>query len=58
MPLSKEQTVSVEASIKESLRKKFQNYKPESKKHAFPPSIVRERQDGSLFVYSIIEYDI
>ncbi len=35
MPLSKEQTTSVEATIKESLRNKFQNYNPESKNMPF-----------------------
>jgi type II restriction enzyme len=35
MPLSKEQTTSAEATIKESLRKKFQNYNPESKNMPF-----------------------
>ena len=35
MSLSEEQIESVEATIKESLRKKFQNYKPESKNMPF-----------------------
>lgn len=35
MPLSKEQTVSVEATIRESLREKFRNYEPESKNMPF-----------------------
>ncbi len=35
MSLSKEQKTSVEAIIRESLRKKFQNYKPESKNMPF-----------------------
>ena len=35
MPLSKEHTTSVEATIRESLRKKFQNYDPESKNMPF-----------------------
>jgi len=35
MSLSKEQRISVKATIRESLRKKFQNYKPESKNMPF-----------------------
>jgi type II restriction enzyme len=35
MPLSEEQKASVEATIRESLREKFQNYKPESKNMPF-----------------------
>lgn len=35
MLLSKEQKTSIEATIRESLRKKFQNYKPESKNMPF-----------------------
>ena len=35
MPLSEEQTTSVEATIRESLREKFQNYEPESKNMPF-----------------------
>ena len=35
MSLSKEQIKSVEATIRESLRRKFQNYKPESKNMPF-----------------------
>ena len=35
MPLSREQIVSVEATIRSSLRKKFQRYKPESKHMPF-----------------------
>ena len=35
MPLSNEQTASVEATIRESLREKFQNYEPESKNMPF-----------------------
>ena len=35
MPLSEEQTTSVEATIRASLRNKFQNYSPESKNMPF-----------------------
>ena len=35
MPLSNEQAVSVETTIRESLREKFQNYEPESKNMPF-----------------------
>ena len=35
MPLSEKQITSVEATIRESLRNKFQNYNPESKNMPF-----------------------
>ncbi|XGB40547.1 MAG: TdeIII family type II restriction endonuclease [Cyanobacteria bacterium LVE1205-1] len=35
MVLSKEHIISIEATIRESLRKKFQSYKPESQNMPF-----------------------
>ena len=52
MPLSKEQTISVEATIRESLRKKFQNYEPESKNIPFHYRLLG--QDRMAF-YSFIQ---
>ena len=52
MPLSKEQTVSVEATIKESLRKKFQIYKPESKNMPFHHRLLGKDR---MALYSFIQ---
>ena len=52
MPLSKEQTTSVEATIRESLRKKFQNYKPESKNMPFHYRLLGKDR---MVLYSFIQ---
>ena len=52
MPLSKEQTTSVEATIRESLRKKFQNYKRESKNMPFHYRLLGQDR---MALYSFIQ---
>ena len=52
MPLSKEQTTSVEATIRDSLRKKFQNYDPESKHMPFHYRLLGEDR---MALYSFIQ---
>ena len=52
MPLSEEQTASVKATIRESLRRKFQNYKRESKNMPFHYRLLG--QDRMAF-YSFIQ---
>jgi len=54
MPLSKEQKSSVEATIKDSLRKKFQNYNPESKNMPFHYRLLgRDRMALYSFIQSL-----
>ena len=54
MPLSKEQTTSVEATIRESLREKFQNYEPESKNMPFHYRLLgRDRMALYSFIQSL-----
>ncbi len=52
MPLSEEQIESVEATIKGSLRKKFQNYKPESKNMPFHHRLLGKDR---MALYSFIQ---
>ena len=52
MPLSKEQTTSVEATIRDSLRKKFQNYKRESKNMPFHYRLLGQDR---MALYSFIQ---
>ena len=52
MPLSKEQTTSVEATIRESLRRKFQNYKRESKNMPFHYRLLGQDR---MALYSFIQ---
>ena len=52
MPLSKEQITSVEATIRESLRKKFQNYKRESKNMPFHYRLLGQDR---MALYSFIQ---
>ena len=54
MPLSKEQTTSAEVTIKESLRKKFQNYNPESKNMPFQYRLLgKDRMALYSFIHSL-----
>ena len=58
MPLSEEQAALVEATIRESLRDKFQNYEPESKNMPFHYRLLGQDRMALLFIYSIVEYNI
>ena len=54
MPLSKEQATSVEATIRESLRNKFQNYNPESKNMPFHYRLLgKDRMALYSFIHSL-----
>ena len=54
MPLSKEQTTSVEATIRDSLRNKFQNYNPESKNMPFHYRLLgKDRMALYSFIHSL-----
>ena len=53
MPLSEKQITSVEATIKESLRNKFQNYNPESKNMPFHYRLLGKDR---MVLYSFIQF--
>ena len=54
MPLSEEQTTSVEATIRASLRNKFQNYSPESKNMPFHYRLLgKDRMALYSFIHSL-----
>ena len=58
MPLSEEQAALVEATIRESLRDKFQNYEPESKNMPFHYRLLGKDRMALLLIYSIVKYNI
>jgi type II restriction enzyme len=54
MPLAREQAISIETTIKKCLRKKFQNYKPESKNMPFHFRLLgKDRMALYSFIHSL-----